>query len=119
MQRKISTVKPWASRIASVHPSGEPASSLGARLCSAPRPLFLGLTAAIAHRPGSHAPAAPASSAARRPPAIPHLVHTVRGPNDGTGDHGSALRIVLWWHTQQHTSSDRTPFARMLPSVIG
>jgi hypothetical protein len=46
----------------------------------------------------------------------------MRGPNVGTGtlsDHGSALRIVLWWHTQQHTWSDRTPLARMLPSVIG
>jgi hypothetical protein len=55
-------------------------------------------------------------------PMIPQFVHTIRGPNDGTGtssDHGSALRIVLWWHTQQHTSSDRTPLARMLPSVIG
>jgi hypothetical protein len=46
----------------------------------------------------------------------------LRGPNEGTGtssDHESALMIVLWWHTQQHTSSDRTPLGRMLPSVIG
>jgi hypothetical protein len=46
----------------------------------------------------------------------------LRGPNEGTGtssDHESALMKVLWWHTQQHTSSDRTPLGRMLPSVIG
>src|SRR5271157_1156088 len=53
---------------------------------------------------------------------IPHRVQIMRGPNDGTGtssDHGSALRIARWWHCQQHTSSDRTPLARMLPRVIG
>jgi hypothetical protein len=27
--------------------------------------------------------------------------------------------IARWWHRQHDTSSDRTPFARMLPSVIG
>jgi hypothetical protein len=27
--------------------------------------------------------------------------------------------IARWWHCQHDTSSDRTPFARMLPSVIG
>jgi hypothetical protein len=50
------------------------------------------------------------------------LVQTIRGPKVGTGkssDHGSALMIARWWHTQQHTSSDRTPLARMLPSVMG
>jgi hypothetical protein len=55
-------------------------------------------------------------------PMIPQFMQTIRAPNDSTGtssDHGSALRIVLWWHTQQHTSSDRTPLARMLPSVMG
>jgi hypothetical protein len=39
-------------------------------------------------------------------PMIPQRVHTMRGPNDGTGtssDHGSALRIARWWHCQQHT----------------
>jgi hypothetical protein len=53
---------------------------------------------------------------------IPQRVHTIRGPNDGTGtssDHESALMIAQWWHPQQHTSSDHTPLARMLPSVIG
>jgi hypothetical protein len=33
--------------------------------------------------------------------------------------HRSALMIARWWHIQQHTSSDRTPLARMLPRVIG
>jgi hypothetical protein len=28
------------------------------------------------------------------------------------------LKIVRWWHCQQLTSSDRTPLARMSPSVI-
>jgi hypothetical protein len=28
-------------------------------------------------------------------------------------------KIARWWHNQQHTSSERTPLARMLPSVIG
>jgi hypothetical protein len=27
--------------------------------------------------------------------------------------------MVRWWHCQRDTSSDRTPLARMLPSVIG
>jgi hypothetical protein len=46
----------------------------------------------------------------------------MRGPNDGTGmssDHRSALKIARWWHCQQHTSSERTPLARMLPRIIG
>jgi hypothetical protein len=53
-------------------------------------------------------------------PTIPRRVHTIRGPNVGTGtssDHGSALMIARWWHCQHDTSSDRTPLARMLPSV--
>jgi hypothetical protein len=33
--------------------------------------------------------------------------------------HGSALKIVRWWHCQHDTASDRTPLARMLPSVMG
>jgi hypothetical protein len=35
------------------------------------------------------------------PPMIPHRVHTMRGPNVGTGTwsgHGSALKIARWWH---------------------
>ena len=49
-------------------------------------------------------------------------MQTVLGPHVGMGTssgHRSALMIARWWHTQQHTSSDRTPFARMLPSVMG
>jgi hypothetical protein len=46
-------------------------------------------------------------------------LHTIRGPNAGTGKssgQGSALKIALWSHCQHDTSSDRrTPFARMLP----
>jgi hypothetical protein len=55
-------------------------------------------------------------------PTIPHRVHTIRGPNVVTGtssDHRSPLRSARWWHTRQHTLSDRTALARMLPSVIG
>ena len=46
----------------------------------------------------------------------------MRGPNVGTGTssgYDAALMIARWWHTQQHASSDRTLFARMLPNVIG
>jgi hypothetical protein len=52
-------------------------------------------------------------------PMIPHLVHTILGPNVGTGtpsDHGAALRIARWWHA---SATYRTPFARILPRVIG
>jgi hypothetical protein len=38
---------------------------------------------------------------------------------DTSSDHRSALKIARWWHCQHDTSSDRTPLARMLPSVIG
>jgi hypothetical protein len=44
------------------------------------------------------------------------------GPNVGNGTssgQGPALMITRWWHCQHETSSDRTPLARMLPSVIG
>jgi hypothetical protein len=53
---------------------------------------------------------------------IPHLVHTIRGPNTGTGTssgHAAALMIASWWHRCQDTTSEWTPFARMLPRVIG
>jgi hypothetical protein len=53
---------------------------------------------------------------------IPHFVHTMRGPNVGTGvssGHRSTLRMARWWHCQHDTASDRTPLSRMLPSVIG
>jgi hypothetical protein len=60
----ISSVKPCASIIASVAPSGAPASKRSARCCSAAKPRR-GLTA-IARRSGSRAAAVPASSAGRR-----------------------------------------------------
>jgi hypothetical protein len=44
---------------------------------------------------------------------IPQRVHTMRGPNDGTGRVSgqlSALRIGRWWHSEHDTSIDRTPF---------
>jgi hypothetical protein len=55
-------------------------------------------------------------------PMIPHLVHTMRGLNVGTGTwsgHASTFKTARWWHCQQDTKSERTPLARMLPSVIG
>jgi hypothetical protein len=51
---------------------------------------------------------------------MPHLVHTIRGPNVGTGTssgQGAALMIARCWHCWHDTSSDRAP--RMLPRVIG
>jgi hypothetical protein len=56
------------------------------------------------------------------PAASPVGVRADLVQNIGTGTssgHGSALRIVRWWHSQHNTSSDRTPLARMLPRVIG
>ncbi len=53
---------------------------------------------------------------------MPQRVHTMRGPNHGTGmvsGHGSALSTARWRHCQQLTASDRTPLARMLPRPIG
>ncbi len=55
-------------------------------------------------------------------PKIPHLVHTILGPKVGTrtwSAQASTLKIARWWHCQQDTSSERTPFSRMLPRVIG
>jgi hypothetical protein len=52
----------------------------------------------------------------------PHFEHSIRDPNSGTGissGQGSALKIAAWWHFGQVTASERAPFARMLPSVIG
>jgi hypothetical protein len=50
---------------------------------------------------------------------MPLRVHTVRGPNTGTGTspgQGSALTIVV---AQQAHASDRTPLTSILPSVVG
>jgi hypothetical protein len=53
---------------------------------------------------------------------MPQRVHTMRGPIVGTGTSSSqlsALSTASWWHRWHDTASDRTPLARMLPSVIG
>jgi hypothetical protein len=47
-------------------------------------------------------------------PTAPHFVHTIRDPNDGTGT-SSGQREA----SSTDTTSERTPFARTLPSVIG
>jgi hypothetical protein len=55
-------------------------------------------------------------------PMMPHRVHTMRGPNDGTvtwSGHGSALRIVRWWHCQHDTLIDDTPLRKMPPPCKG
>jgi hypothetical protein len=55
-------------------------------------------------------------------PIVPHFVHTIRGLKDGTvrsPGRWSTFTITScrhWWHW---TASDRTPFSRMLESVIG
>jgi hypothetical protein len=40
-------------------------------------------------------------------PTIPHLVHTIRGPNVGTGTSSGqgALMIARWWHCQHRRES--------------
>ena len=48
--------------------------------------------------------------------------HRHPGPKVGTrtwSAQASTLKIARWWHCQQDTSSERTPFSRMLPRVIG
>jgi hypothetical protein len=55
-------------------------------------------------------------------PRMPQRVHTMRGPNVGTGTSSgqlSALSTASRWHGWHDTAIDRTPLARMLPSVIG
>jgi hypothetical protein len=54
-------------------------------------------------------------------PVVRHLVHTMRGPNDGAGassDRGSALMIVLRPHDQQHTAKARPRSQASLPRPI-
>jgi hypothetical protein len=49
-------------------------------------------------------------------------VQTIRDPKDGTSmwpDHLSAFMILSCWHFGHVTASVRTPFSRMLESVIG
>jgi hypothetical protein len=55
-------------------------------------------------------------------PSLPHFVHRIHGPKDGTGiSSGQLSTLTSVWYPQalQVTSSPRTLFWRMLPSVIG
>jgi hypothetical protein len=55
-------------------------------------------------------------------PIIPQPVHTMRGPKAGTGvasSKASTFITASWWHGSQVMESERTPFSRMLASVIG
>jgi hypothetical protein len=55
-------------------------------------------------------------------PSLPHRLQRMRGPNHGTGTssgQASTLSFVLCSQCWQVTHSPRTPFRRMLPSVIG
>jgi hypothetical protein len=55
-------------------------------------------------------------------PRLPHWLHRMRGPNEGTGTssgHASTFTARSWPQWRQVTSSPRTPFWRMLPRVIG
>ncbi len=55
-------------------------------------------------------------------PRLPHRVHRMRRPNDGTGTssgQASTLTSVLLPQARQVAKSKRTPRLRMLPSVIG
>jgi len=52
---------------------------------------------------------------------IPQRVQTIRGPNVRTATssgHGVTSATASWWQSEHDTASDRTPFSRMLPSVI-
>jgi hypothetical protein len=54
-------------------------------------------------------------------PMMPQPVQTMRGPKDGTGTssgHVSTESNAERWHNRQLIDSERTPCARMLPSVI-
>jgi hypothetical protein len=51
-------------------------------------------------------------------PTIPQPVQTMRGPKDSTGVIGPAV-TAPWWQSQQLTESERTPWERMFPSVMG
>ena len=114
------TVNPCARNVASVHPCGA-----GQEL---ERPVLRGVPPDLSwfhrHRTPVRLSRGGCSCQFGRAsaPTMPQRVHTMRGPNVGTGtssDHGSALMIARWWHCQHVTSSDRTPLARMLPRVIG
>jgi hypothetical protein len=53
---------------------------------------------------------------------IPQPVQTMRGPKAGTGvasPNASTFIRASWRHNSQVTESERTPFSRVLASVIG
>jgi hypothetical protein len=55
-------------------------------------------------------------------PRWPHLLHRIRGPNEGTTASSgkvSTLTLVRWPHFVQVRSSECGPRLRLLPSVIG
>jgi hypothetical protein len=55
-------------------------------------------------------------------PSLPHWLHRHRGPNDGSGTssgHASTLTAVSRPQCWQVTKSPRTPWRRIVPSVIG
>ena len=55
-------------------------------------------------------------------PTVPHLVHTIRNPSDGTvrsPGRWSTFMIFSWWQLMHQISSDRTPLARMFAKSIG
>jgi hypothetical protein len=104
---KISTVKPCASMIASVHPSGDPVSIWSARFRSAPRQPFPGLTTISRSIRFFRALAVHASSAARRRRSSRTCI---RGPNTGTrtsSGHGAVLTIASWWYRWQGAQEAR------------
>jgi hypothetical protein len=50
-------------------------------------------------------------------PIVPHLVHTMRGPNDGTvrSPGGWSTSTITRW---RWTSRERTPFSRMFAKAV-
>ena len=53
-------------------------------------------------------------------PALDAKGQTIERRTDATSSgQGAALTIASWWHAWQDTASERRPFARMLPRVIG
>jgi hypothetical protein len=55
-------------------------------------------------------------------PTVPHLVHDIRSPSDGTvrsPGRWSTFMIFSWWQLMHQMSSDHTPLARMFAKSIG
>ncbi len=94
------------------------------RNCIAPlRPEGAALLGTQAHRrvPGKLLPRSIQFGIAVTP-RLPHRVHRMCRPNDGTGTssgQASTLTSVLLPQARQVAKSERTPRLRMLPNVIG